>query len=112
MPFYDRYHRETIPDAVNVEFAANDVLVIEGVVALMSEPLLMKARKRIYLSCPETIRWQNFQQEYHARGLPTAEITALYQSRLVDENPIVETVKPRADAVITELYQGAANAIN
>ncbi|QLH42739.1 MAG: hypothetical protein HWD59_08500 [Coxiellaceae bacterium] len=112
MPFYDRYYRETIPAAVDIEFAADDVLVIEGVVALMSVPLVNRASKRIYLSCPETVRWQNFQQEYYARGLATDDIKTLYQSRLIDENPVVETVKPLADAVISELYLGAADAIN
>lgn len=89
LPLYKALTRITVPDAISGMAKSEDVLIVEGVLALSSSALREQSVSRLYVSCSETIRKERFKASYEARGEGT-NWEELYVQRLADENPVVE----------------------
>ncbi len=87
---YDRQTRERHPEGEPVTIEPTDVVLFEGVAALLIDELVAAADCAVYVECPERVRRGRFDQEYTTRGLAPAEIATLYAAREVDEHPFVK----------------------
>ena len=87
---YDRQTRERHPEGEPVTIEPTDVVLFEGVAALLIDELVAAADCAFYVECPERVRRGRFDQEYSTRGLAPGEIATLYAAREVDEHPFVK----------------------
>ncbi len=97
---YDRETQKRDEDGVIVDIEPEDVVIFEGVPALLVEPLVATARARFYVECPESVRRARFEQEYRSRGVSARGIEALYRERETDEHPCVKESAEVADVRI------------
>lgn len=97
---YDRLSRERCEGVEVVTVRPGDIVLFEGVPALMIEPLRHAASATFYVDCHESTRRARFEREYRLRGAGKDEIEALYQGREVDEHPFIKASAEQADAMI------------
>jgi histidinol-phosphate phosphatase family protein len=96
-PAYDTMTRSSQPNSKRIDLGVNDVLIVEGCPALLSDRLLAVATLSLYVECPEKIRQKRFMSEYRHRGMTTNDIEELYASREADEHTIIRKSATRAD---------------
>ncbi len=89
LPYYQPATRKLIPDAVTAQIASDDVLIIEGVVALSSPQLRDLANHLFYLECSPEMRRTRFARDYTVRG-EEKQWAALFEQREAEERPVVE----------------------
>lgn len=88
VPRWDRKTRsKRAAGAISV--GPRDVLIVEGVPALLSSSLRELAGCRIHVDTPDHIRYERLEREYLWRGVGGRERAALLASREVDEVPAV-----------------------
>jgi histidinol-phosphate phosphatase family protein len=88
VPLYERQTR-TRAASCEVTIGARDVIILEGVVALMVEGIERLAAHRIYVERAERSRYELMRRDYEQRGWKAAEFAQVYQQRLIDEMPLV-----------------------
>jgi len=77
-----------------------DVVIIEGVVALSSKSLREKADMKVFVTMPEQTRKERLRNFYLWKGLGEEEIAFQYQSRWDDEYKIIMEDERWADVVV------------
>jgi len=97
---YDRDTQKCDEDGAHLEIEPDDVVLFEGVPALLNETLVAAAGVSLYVTCPENVRRARFAREYRSRGASDEEIEALYREREVDEHPFVKASADMADVRI------------
>lgn len=90
IPLYDRATKRTDLRKQRLDWSPGDVLIVEGVPALLSSDLVSWARMRIYVDIPDDIRNQRLQSDYQWRGMEPEAVDALIASRNADERPATE----------------------
>ena len=100
LPIYDRARRDSYERRVEMSIDPNDVIVVEGVPALMVEELTKAADVRVHLDMPESERVTRLRTDYRWRGVPDATVDALVASRTKDETAPVADVRSRADFIV------------
>ena len=106
-PFYDRFRRTTRPGPP-LSLDADEVLVLEGVPALLLDPVTARPVMRLFVDCDEAARGARMRADYRARtGEQDAEAEAAYAARALDETPAVAASRARADLVLSLDSQGA-----
>ena len=100
LPVYDRARRASYDRRVEMLIDPNDVIVVEGVPALLVDELTKGADVRVYLAMPETERLARLRADYRWRRVPDGAVDALVASRAKDESAPVMDVRPRADFVV------------
>ncbi len=88
-PQYDPLTRTTFVTDQGLTAAPADIVIIEGVPALLSAKLRARAQHRIFVTCSDPVRRRRFEAEYAWRGLDQAQAGRLYASRNEDELPVV-----------------------
>ena len=83
------------------EVAADDIIIIEGVPALLIEPLRALAQVTVHLEVPETERVARLKADYRWRGYSEQSIDELMTLRAKDENVTVNAVRELADYAIS-----------
>ena len=99
VPLYDRQQRR--PDktcAVAIE--PSDIVILEGVVALLVKLPQAKRVVRIYVARNEDIRYETMATDYRSRGFTDKEFAELYKERQDDELPIISQTRSAADFVV------------
>lgn len=97
LPYYDRMTRTTDPNGEKITINDSDIIIFDGVIALMHEALLGHATLKIFVDSDEIKRKELFWKEYQARGFPKARIDAMYRKRQADEVPLVLDSRHNAD---------------
>lgn len=100
IPFYNRLKRERTTQATTLTIQPQDILIIEGVIALKLEQLIQLAAKRFYVESNPALRKENFVREYRIRQFSDEQIHALYSQREVDETPIIVESRALADVIL------------
>jgi len=100
LPIYDRYRRDRYERRVEMSIDPNDVIVVEGVPALMVDELTKAADVRVHLDMPESERVTRLRTDYRLRGVADAAVDALVASRSKDETAPVADVRSRADFIV------------
>jgi uridine kinase len=85
----------------------NDVLIVEGVPALLMEDLLgLPGVMRGYIDIARDTRDKRLMQDYTWRSTSTEEQLETLAQRELDETPIVEQSRMIADFVVEPAIQG------
>jgi histidinol-phosphate phosphatase family protein len=100
VPMYDRARRATYERRVDMTIGPDDVIVVEGVPALLDKRLADAANVRVHVEMPEPARIARLRADYRWRGEPDATVDALLASRLLDETAPVQLARSRADFVV------------
>ena len=98
---YDRAARAMHPTPVDFSVAANDILIVEGVPALLVEPLRSLAQITVYLQVPEIERVARLKADYRWRGYSESAIDELLARRAIDETVAVIAAGKLADFLIS-----------
>lgn len=88
VPAYDRATRIVLPGNT-ISIGPDDLVLIEGVPALMIPELRQQAEVRVFLDADEKCRSERLVEDYAWRGVARDAIDILSKSRDVDESPIV-----------------------
>ena len=100
LPVYDRARRAPYRRPVEMSIDPSDVILVEGVPALLVEELASAAGVRVYLEMPEAERVGRLRADYRWRGASDAAIDALVASRAKDETAPVLDARARTDFII------------
>jgi uridine kinase len=95
-PRHDRNTR-TLRAAPPQVVEPDDLLIVEGVPALLHAPLRELADLRLQITIDEAERRRRFELDYRLRGRDDAAIAALFAARSIDETPVVEAAAVHAD---------------
>jgi uridine kinase len=102
LPKYDRITRKNYPNFEKVMLSKNSVLILEGVPALLLQVETKRPIYRIYVTGREELRKQRVVTDLIARGTQTeAEAYKVYESREIDESPLIRSTEMLADFIVT-----------
>ena len=101
LPVYDRARRAMYDRPVRASIGPDDLIIVEGVPALLHAVLLKLAAVRVHVEMPEPERMAHLRADYRWRGETEAAIDALVASRAVDESIPVRDARSRADFIVT-----------
>ena len=105
-PLYDRFARSAGAQHVEHSVGPEDVLIVEGVPALLMEDLLrLPGVIKIYVDAMPEDRQERLKRDYAWRGTPNDELLATLTARDLDETPIVERSRNLADFVVEQVFQ-------
>jgi D,D-heptose 1,7-bisphosphate phosphatase len=100
IPIYDRKNRNSnIIETVSI--GSDDIIILEGVPALMDIQLCQKTQLRLFLEVEENIRESRIREEYKWRSTSNDDINSIIESRSKDESPDVLNSKVNATHIIT-----------
>lgn len=100
-PLYDRLARNTNKQQIEHSVGPNDVLIVEGVPALLIDDLRdLFGVIKIYVDVTRQTREIRLNQDYAWRGMLTEEQFATFASRELDEVLIVEQSRMLADFIV------------
>lgn len=99
-PVYDRITRGFLDKKLFHSIGKRDVLIVEGVTALLSEELRTVAQLKLFIEVNEPIRQKRIKMDYLWRGTSTADLEYLLNSRMQDEVEIITKYKQTSDFVI------------
>jgi histidinol-phosphate phosphatase family protein len=100
LPYYDRMSRTQNPIGQLLTIKKSDIIILDGVIALMHDDFVRRATLKLFVEGNETQRREIFWAEYRARGFPEAEIETIYWQRQIDEVPPVLDSRRYADMII------------
>jgi uridine kinase len=83
-----------------VSIDPSDLILVEGVPALLVEELTAAAGVRVHLEMPEAERVGRLRADYRWRGASDAAVDALVASRAKDETAPVLDARARADFIV------------
>jgi histidinol-phosphate phosphatase family protein len=93
---HDR-HARTLRAGPALAIAPEDLVIVEGVPALLHPSLRELAGLRLHVVVAESERRRRFDADYRCRGRDEAAIAALYAARAIDETPAVDAAAVHAD---------------
>jgi histidinol-phosphate phosphatase family protein len=104
---YDRLGQNKSTQIIEHSVGPNDVLIVEGVPALLMDNLLgLQCVMRVYVDVARDTRQDRLKQDYAWRGTPDEEQLATLAVRELDETPIVEQSRRLADFIVEQVFQG------
>lgn len=83
-PFYRKSSRQHIPDVMNYEIGQEDIVIIEGVIALHLAEMFQE-QNRIFVDIDESVRKQSVINEYLMRGFSNELAIRIYNERFEEE---------------------------
>ena len=89
MPVYDRKTRSSRAGGNELTLFPDDVLIIDGVIALDLPAVRDGASLRLFCSCAEATRRARFLKEYQLRGWEESMAITLFEDRAQEESVIV-----------------------
>lgn len=99
-PHHDRDTRSLRPGPQQA-VDPDDLLIVEGVPALLHAPLRELADLRLQMTVSEPERWRRFELDYLGRGRDASSIGALFAARALDETPVVSAAAAHADLSVS-----------
>jgi len=105
-PLYDRFGRNAGGEHIQHSVGAADVLIVEGVTALLMDDLLnLPDVIKIYVDVASDTRETRLTKDYDWRGISREEQRLTLLTRELDETPIIEQSRTRADFVVERTFQ-------
>jgi histidinol-phosphate phosphatase family protein len=99
-PFYDRFRRERRAGE-RLEVPQDNVLILEGVPALMIEPQTNRTVHKAFVEMSEDVRRARIEGDLVSRlGVSPQEASRIYLDRQADETPIVLATARGADRIL------------
>ncbi len=101
-PLYDRARRLAGRQASRHSIGSADVLIVEGVPALLMNDLVtLPSVLKVYMDVGPDLRQRRLAQDYQWRGIPAEARSATLASRELDETPIVSPSRSLADFILS-----------
>jgi len=100
-PVYDRRQRGMHRHALRHSIGASDVLIVEGVPALLDAPLRDSAQLRVFVEAPEEERIARLRADYAWRGVAPHDVNTLLASRAIDEHGDVAASRAHAELIVS-----------
>lgn len=106
-PLYDRFSRDAGTQFIEHSVGPSDVLIVEGVPALLMHDLLgLPGVMRVYIDVAHDTREKRLKQDYAWRGTSAEEQLETLAQRELDETPIVEQSRMIANFVVKPAIHG------
>ena len=86
---------------VHISIGPDDLIILEGVPALVDPNLVKLANVRVHIEMPEVERIARLRADYLWRDESEAAVNALIASRAVDESEPVQTARTHADFTLS-----------
>ncbi len=99
IPVYDRERRGSAK-AYSLDLQPSDIVILEGVVALLLAFQTARRVVRIYISRDEHLRHSSMAADYRSREFTDEEFAKLYAERQLDEVPFIVGTRATADIVV------------
>lgn len=99
VPEYERKNR-TLGTKAPISIGPDDFLIVEGVTALIENPLIIFACVRMFINVDDEIRFRRLKEEYAWRGEKSESIERRITSREYDELPIIKDSAKNATHLI------------
>jgi histidinol-phosphate phosphatase family protein len=107
-PLYNRLARNTGAQFIEHSIGPNDILIVEGVPALLMDDLFgLQKTMKVYVDVARDTRGERLKQDYAWRGTPAEEQFEILAARELGETPVVEHSKMRADFVVCGASEGS-----
>lgn len=87
--------------AMQLSIGPEDLIIVEGVPALIHDDLVASADLRVHVDMPEAKRIANLRADYRWRGEADESVDAVIASRAIDESESVLDARGRADFTVT-----------
>jgi len=100
VPVYDRARRTMYERPLHVSIGPDDLVIVEGVPALVVDSLVALAGVKVHLQMPEPQRLALLRADYRRRSESDAAVDALIASRTRDESVPVAAARARADFIV------------
>lgn len=100
VPIYDRACRSMFEQPASLSIGPDDLLIVEGVAALLARDLRPLPAVRVHVELPEDLRRAHLRADYRWRGETDARIDALIASRHADESGAVQAARASASFII------------
>ena len=101
IPIFKRSSGNQMEKSIRHNIEPTATVIIEGVPALCYENRQIKKCFNFYMECEEKTRKDRMRQDYDWRNVVGSEFESLYDSRELDEKPIIEASIKNADAIIS-----------
>lgn len=106
-PLYDRFARNTGAQYIQHSIGPDDVLILEGVPALLMDDLLgLPDVIKVYVDLAHDTREARLKQDYAWRGTTAVEQLETMTMRELDETPIIEQSRILADFIVEQAFEG------
>jgi histidinol-phosphate phosphatase family protein len=106
-PLYDRFARDSGNQFIEHSVGHDDVLIVEGVPALLMDDLLgLPNVMRVYIDVAHDTREKRLKQDYAWRCTSAEEQLETMAQRELDETPFIEQSRMIADFVVEPAIQG------
>jgi uridine kinase len=90
LPVYDKINQQQISDAEKISIEKDDVVIVEGTIALTLLNLIQKdVSHPWFVEIDEKLRHQRVLTEYRLRGMSIEEAERIYQARQYDESSFI-----------------------
>lgn len=99
IPIYDRLQRKSI-NKEQIKIDKEDVIIFEGVPALMNSKINKETDLRIYIEIDEFERKNRLKHDYLNRGFLENEFESLYKERETDEHIFIRESKKNANFIL------------
>lgn len=98
-------HPSRTSSAIPYQYSGQDIIIIEGVVALSSSVLRKLSHYKIFVDIDIESHKSRVYKYYRWRGLEDGEIEVLYEERLKDEYNLIEKERKLADLVVNSISE-------
>lgn len=97
---YNALKRSVNDEITSINIKENEIVIIDGLVALDIEYIRRISTVKLYIDCNETIRKHRFIKFYKSKGFNDLEINNLYHKRELDENYFISKTMKYSDFII------------
>ncbi len=97
---YDKRRRQCVETSETASISSTDVVIVEGVVALSLNTTGAQVSHRFHVEIDENLRKQRVVNEYILRGCSDTEALAIYENRMNDEAPLIESMSGSAHRIL------------
>ena len=101
VPIYDRLTRHRASVETTLQLKPDSVLIVDGVPALLIEPITQRRIIRVFVEGDEKARERRVLDDLIARGLSSKQAQSTHAERTEDELPIVSASITQADFVLS-----------
>lgn len=107
-PIYSRLVRNTGAQFIEHSIGPNDVLIVEGIPALLMDVLFgLPKTIKVFVDVTRDTRMERLKQDFAWRGTPVEEQFAILAARELGETPIVEQSRLHADFLVYGASEGS-----
>jgi len=106
LPSYNKLLRKQFASVEKIDIEPNDIIIIEGTIALSFQSNNQNNKHRYYIELDENLRKQRVINEYLIRGFSEQKAQDTYSSRIIDESAVIQNTFGNCTFVnMNEFYQ-------